>query len=91
MPMVTSERGSFNGEEGTRYTVEVTSKMKPDLGLVENESLAERKARNSLILSRPSLSRREVEFVDITKLRESPFSMRADYRVTFFVSNGIKV
>lgn len=70
---------------GTEFRVEVTSKQKPDFGIVENESLAERKARAAVAIERRSLDVNRLEFRDIMKLRESPFSMRADYRVKFFL------
>lgn len=71
--------------EGTLFTVEVTSKQRPDLGIVENESQAERKARVAVAARRRSLDINRLQFRDIMKLRESPFSMRADYRVKFFL------
>lgn len=79
---------TYKGRDGTMYRVELKVKIKPDLGLVEINSRAERKARTALLIRKRQLKDEDLEHVDTFKLREMPFSMRAEYEVKYFVPNN---
>lgn len=79
MPLIQTE----DEGDSTIYTVDVVSKNKPDFGAVENEELAEKKAKTALMIRRRMVKEDSLEHMDTRLLREMPFSMRAEYRVKF--------
>lgn len=85
MAIIDSDEVTHQGQEGRRYTVELTSKNKPGFGLIDNQMLAERRARAALLARRRSLADDDVELLNVRMLRENRFTLRADYEVEFFV------
>jgi len=79
-----SERTSYDRQNGRMYTVTVKIKFPAEIGPVDNEKVAGRRAQYQVALRERDLEPQKLKVAEVRKTQNDFFSMFNEYEVKVF-------